>query len=191
MDRLARPGRPAGGGAVDSRSTTHGSNRIASVGRVALPSTSPINRLAASRPISTVGLILLYSTFTLAWVIWIMVGYVESLPTELEDAARVDGCSRLRALVSVILPLSLPGLVATGALAFLNAWNEFLLALIFTNSLNAKTVPVVISEFSTQFGLEYGMMMAGGVLASLPPVILALLFQRYIVSGLASGGVKG
>jgi multiple sugar transport system permease protein len=137
------------------------------------------------------GLILLYSTFTLAWVIWIMVGYFATLPTELEDAARVDGCSRLRALVAVILPLSLPGLVATGALAFLNAWNEFLFALIFTNSLGSKTLPVVISEFSTQFGLEYGMMMAGGVLASLPPVLLALLFQRHIVSGLAAGGVKG
>ena len=138
-----------------------------------------------------VGLMLLYSTFTLAWVIWIMVGYFESLPTELEDAARIDGCSRLAALVLVILPLSVPSLVATGALAFLNAWNEFLLALIFTNSLNAKTLPVVISEFSTQFSLEYGMMMAGGVLASLPPVLLALVFQRYIVTGLSAGGVKG
>lgn len=137
------------------------------------------------------GLILLYTTFTLAWVIWIMVGYFDSLPRELEDAARVDGCSRFRALVSVVVPLALPGLVAAGALAFLTAWNEFLFALLFTNSMSAKTLPVIISEFSTQFSLEYGMMMAGGVLASIPPVLLALLFQRYIVGGLAAGSVKG
>jgi multiple sugar transport system permease protein len=82
-------------------------------------------------------------------------------------------------------------LTATGALAFLTAWNEFLFALLFTNTLSAKTLPVVVSEFSTQFSLEYGLLMTGGVLASIPPVLLALVFQKQILAGLTAGSVKG
>jgi multiple sugar transport system permease protein len=137
------------------------------------------------------GMTLVYSTFTVAFVIWVMTGYLLSIPRELEDAARIDGCTRFQALWQIVLPLTRPGLIATGALAFLTAWNEFLFALLFTNTLSAKTLPVVISEFSTQFSLEYGLMMTGGVLASLPPVLLAIAFQRHILAGLTAGGVKG
>lgn len=137
------------------------------------------------------GMTLVYSTFTVAFVIWVMTGYLLSIPRELEDAARIDGCTRFQSLWQIVLPLTRPGLIATGALAFLTAWNEFLFALLFTNTLSAKTLPVVISEFSTQFSLEYGLMMTGGVLASLPPVLLAIAFQRHILAGLTAGGVKG
>ena len=136
------------------------------------------------------GLVLLYSGFLLPTVIWIMYGYLQTIPRELEDAAMIDGCSRFGAIVRVIIPLSGPGLVAIGAFAFLSAWNEFFMALIFTAS-NAKTITVTVTEFSTQFGIDYGLMATGGVIGSIPPLILAFLLQRYLVQGLTSGALKG
>lgn len=136
------------------------------------------------------GLILLYSGFMLPTVIWIMHNYFLTIPQELEQAAMIDGCSRISAFVRVILPLSGPGLVAVAAFTFLSSWNEFFMALIFTAS-NAKTIPVVVTEFSSQFGTDYGLMATGGVLGSIPPLILAFLLQRYIVAGLTAGAVKG
>ncbi|HBG16082.1 MAG TPA: ABC transporter permease [Firmicutes bacterium] len=137
------------------------------------------------------GLTILYSSFTTPFVVWIMKGYMQSIPGDLEDAARIDGCSRLKALTRVILPLALPGLIATGILVFLLSWEEFFYALIFTSSVQAKTISVAISEFSGRHAVDYGMIATGGVLATLPPVILTLFFQRYIISGLTAGGVKG
>jgi multiple sugar transport system permease protein len=113
------------------------------------------------------------------------------LPADLEEAARVDGCSRLGALVRVILPLAAPGLLTTAMFGFLLAWDEFLFALIFTSTSNAKTIPVAIAEFTGKYSSDFGLIAAGGVLAAIPPVILALLFQRFIVGGLTSGAVKG
>ncbi|MCC7450315.1 MAG: carbohydrate ABC transporter permease [Anaerolineae bacterium] len=135
------------------------------------------------------GLILLYSGFMLPTVIWIMDSYFQTIPRELEEAAMIDGCTMLGALTRVVLPLSGPGLVAVGAFTFLSSWNEFLMALIFTAS-NAKTITVTVTEFSTQFGVDYGLMTTGGVIGSIPPLILAFLLQRYIVAGLTSGAVK-
>jgi multiple sugar transport system permease protein len=136
------------------------------------------------------GLVLLYTGFLLPTVIWIMHSYFKTIPKELEEAAMIDGCSRLGALTRVILPLSGPGLVAVAAFAFLNSWNEFFMALIFTGS-SAKTITVTVTEFSTQFGVDYGLMATGGFIGSLPPLILALLLQRYIVQGLTAGATKG
>lgn len=136
------------------------------------------------------GLVLLYSGFMLPTVIWIMHNYFLTIPQDLEQAAMIDGCSRINAFVRVILPLSGPGLVAVSAFTFLSSWNEFFMALIFTAS-NAKTIPVVVTEFSSQFGTDYGLMATGGVLGSIPPLILAFLLQRYIVAGLTAGAVKG
>jgi multiple sugar transport system permease protein len=136
------------------------------------------------------GLIMLYSGFLLPTVIWIMHNYFMTMPRDLEEAAMIDGCSRIGSFIRVILPLSGPGLVAVSVFAFLSAWNEFFMALIFTAS-NAKTIPVVITEFSSQFGTDYGLMATGGVLGSIPPLILALMLQRYIVAGLTAGAVKG
>ena len=138
-----------------------------------------------------IGLILVYCTFITPFVLWIMSGYFRSIPRDLEDAARIDGCSRMGALFRVILPLARPGLLATALFGFLLAWDEFLYALIFTSSLESKTIPVAIAEFTGRHAVDFGMMATGGVLASLPPLAIAFVFQRYIVGGLASGAVKG
>ncbi len=135
------------------------------------------------------GLVLVYLSFILPLVVWLMRSYFASIPSELEDAARIDGCSRLGALFRVILPLAGPGLVSVAVFAFIAAWNEYLYAFILT-TVDAKTLPVLIGEFSTKLGLEYLRIAAAGVLASLPPVILALVFQRYIMRGLTAGAVK-
>ncbi|MEA3335046.1 MAG: carbohydrate ABC transporter permease [Chloroflexota bacterium] len=135
------------------------------------------------------GLVLVYLSFILPLVVWLMRSYFASIPSELEDAAQIDGCSRLGALFRIILPLSGPGLVSVAVFAFIAAWNEYLYAFILTTA-DAKTLPVLIGEFSTKLGLEYLRIAAAGVLASLPPVILALVFQRFIMQGLTAGAVK-
>ena len=137
------------------------------------------------------GLIIVYCTFTTPFVLWIMSNFMRTIPPELEDAARVDGCTRVGALFRVILPLARPGLLATMLFGFLVAWDEFLYALIFTSTPAAKTVPVAIAEFTGRYTTDFGLQAAGGVLAALPPVLIALVFQRYIVGGLAAGAVKG
>ncbi len=136
-------------------------------------------------------LIIAYMSFALPYAIWMMAAFFQTVPTELEDAARIDGCSRLGILWRVIMPISVPGLISTAMFVFLLAWDEFFYALIFTSTLAAKTVPVAIAEFVGRYVVNITGMMAGGVLAALPPVILGLIFQRYIVSGMTAGAVKG
>jgi multiple sugar transport system permease protein len=140
---------------------------------------------------SKIGLIVTYCSLVTPFAMWTMSNYFLSLPEELEDAARVDGCSRLGALFRIVLPMARPGVFATALFAFLLAWDEFLYSLIFTSTTNAKTIPVAIAEFTGKYGTDFGLVAAGGVLASLPPVLLAIAFQRYIVGGLSSGSVKG
>ncbi|MBN1964183.1 MAG: carbohydrate ABC transporter permease [Anaerolineae bacterium] len=137
------------------------------------------------------GLILVYLSFVLPFVIYVMTSFFQTIPPELEAAARVDGCTRLSALWHVILPVARPGLVATGVFAFLLAWDEFFFALLFTSTTAAKTVPVAIAEFTGRHAIDFAAQATGGVLAAIPPVLLALIFQRYIVRGLAAGSVKG
>jgi multiple sugar transport system permease protein len=119
-----------------------------------------------------------------------MSSFFQTVPIELEDAARIDGCSRFRTLFQVILPISAPGW-SQPLFVFLTAWDEFFFALIFTSTVNAKTVPVAIAEFTGRYVVDVPGMMTGGVLAAIPPLILSLIFQRYIVSGLTAGAVKG
>jgi multiple sugar transport system permease protein len=140
---------------------------------------------------SKLGLIITYCSIVTPFCLWTMSNFFLSLPADLEDAARVDGCSRLGALIHVVLPIARPGLMATGMFAFLLSWDEFLYALIFTSTTNAKTIPVAIAEFTGKFSSDFGLIAAGGVLATLPPVLIALAFQRYIVGGLTAGSVKG
>ena len=140
---------------------------------------------------SPIILIITYLSFALPFAIWLMAAFFESIPVELEDAARIDGCTRLETLWKIIMPISAPGLVSTGLFVFLTAWDEFFFALILTSTVSAKTVPVAIAEFTGRYVVDVGGMMTGGVLAALPPVILSLIFQRYIVSGLTAGAVKG
>jgi multiple sugar transport system permease protein len=136
-------------------------------------------------------LIITYLSFALPFAIWLMSSFFQTIPVELEDAARIDGCTRIQTLWRIIMPISAPGLVSTGLFVFLTAWDEFFFALIFTSTVAAKTVPVAIAEFSGRYVVDVGGMMTGGVLAAIPPVLLSLIFQRYIVSGLTAGAVKG
>ena len=135
-------------------------------------------------------LVVVYCSFSLPFVIWMMRGYFQTIPSELEDAAMMDGCSRLGALFKVVIPLSTPGLFATGIFTFLAAWNEFLLALVMTQSLASKTMPVALAEFIGRFRVDYGLMCTVGVIACVPPILVALIFQRHLIEGLTAGAVK-
>jgi multiple sugar transport system permease protein len=136
-------------------------------------------------------LILAYSTFSIPFVVWIMAGYFQTVPRELEEAARIDGASRFQSFMRISLPLAAPGLGATAIFTLLNAWDEFFFALIFSSTYAAKTVPVAIAEFIGRHSVNWGLLVTGGFIASLPPIVLSLVFYRYIVSGLAAGGLKG
>ena len=136
-------------------------------------------------------LVITYMSFALPYAIWMMAAFFQTVPVELEEAARLDGCSRLGILFRVVMPISLPGLISTAMFVFLLAWDEFFYALIFTSTLASKTAPVAIAEFVGRYSVNITGMMAAGVLAALPPMILAFIFQRYIVSGMTAGAVKG
>jgi multiple sugar transport system permease protein len=135
-------------------------------------------------------LVLLYLSMAIPFVIWVMQSYFASISKSFEDSAAIDGCNRLQTLWHIFLPIARPGIIATGILAFLVAWDEFFFALIFTSTLNAKTISVAISEFSGKNAVDYGMVATGGVIASLPPLIVTFIFQKYIVQGMTAGGVK-
>lgn len=140
---------------------------------------------------SKLALIIADASFILPLVIWLMRGYFASVPRGLEEAAMIDGCTRAGAIFRIMMPLSAPGLAASGIFAFIIAWNEFFSAFILSATLRSKTLSVIISEFSSKVGVDYVAMATAGVLASIPPVVLAILFQRYIVQGLTTGAVKG
>lgn len=135
-------------------------------------------------------LIVSYLTFTIPLSIWMMTGFFDDVPLELEEAAMIDGCSRFGALFRVSLPLVIPGLAATAILAFLYCWNEFLYAVILTGR-NARTLPVIITSFMTNKSVLWGRIAASGSLVLIPVLIFALLAQRYLIRGLAKGAVKG
>ena len=137
------------------------------------------------------GLVLSYLTFTVPYSVWIMASYFRTIPRDLEDAARIDRCNWINMMVRIFLPVASPGLVACAMFAFMSSWGEFLYALLFTSTLNSRTMPIVIAGFVTDVTASPTLMNAGGVLAVLPPLALALIFQRLIVSGITAGAVKG
>lgn len=134
-------------------------------------------------------LIVSYTTFSLPFAIWILAGYFQTIPKALEEAAFIDGCSKLGTLFRVVVPLALPGIAATAIFTLLSAWDEFMFANAFTQTQASKTLPIVIQEFIGKHSIDWGLMTAGGFIASLPPVIISLFLYRYIVTGL-SGGLK-
>jgi trehalose/maltose transport system permease protein len=142
---------------------------------------------------SLAALVLSYLTFTVPFTVWVLTTYMRDLPRELEEAAVIDGCSPPGVLWRVLLPLLRPAMAATGLLAFIAAWNEFLFALSFTATDAMRTVPVAIALFSgaSSHELPWGNMMAASVIVTLPLVLLVLLCQRLIVSGLTAGALKG
>ncbi|MGA1599099.1 MAG: carbohydrate ABC transporter permease [bacterium] len=135
-------------------------------------------------------LIFINMSFVLPYTIWLLQAYFKTIPSELEDAGRIDGCSRLQVVNRIIIPLSIPGLATTGILAFLLSWGEFLFALLITETEKSYTSTVVAAMFATSLDVNYVTIIAAGVLAVIPPVVFALFFQKYIISGLLSGAVK-
>jgi multiple sugar transport system permease protein len=140
---------------------------------------------------SKLGLVVVDCSLIIPFTLWILSNYFLTVPVDLEDAARIDGCSRVGALFRIILPSAKPGIFAAIMFAFLLAWDEFMYALVFTSSNTSKTLPVAISEFAGRYTTDFGLVAAGGILAALPPVCVAIIFQRYVVSGMAAGAVKG
>ncbi|ESX81892.1 MULTISPECIES: carbohydrate ABC transporter permease [unclassified Mesorhizobium] len=142
---------------------------------------------------SPFALILSYMIFTLPFTVWVLTAFVRDLPIELEEAAILDGATPWIIISRVFLPLMWPALATTGLLAFIGAWNEFLFALTFTSNNEQRTVPVAIALLSgsSQFEIPWGNIMAASVIVTVPLVILVLIFQRKIISGLTAGGVKG
>lgn len=137
------------------------------------------------------GLILAELTNTAPFALLLMINYFAALPRELEEAAQVDGCTRVGALIRVVLPLAIPGLLAAGLFAFIMAWNDFLFAFLFATSDQVKTLPVIMRLFALGEPAVWGVSAAGAMLAALPVAALFLLFQRLLISGLAAGAVKG
>lgn len=135
------------------------------------------------------GLIIVYLSFILPIVIWILKGFFESVPMELERAAAVDGASPIQTFRYIVLPISLPPLFSTGVFAFIEAWNEFFFAIILTR-IHVKTASIAIAEFSGQYQTLYGQMLASAVLASIPVVALAIIFRRFILEGFVEGAIK-
>lgn len=137
------------------------------------------------------GLVLPYVSFTTPLAVWLLTGFFRQLPREIEEAALVDGASRLRTLRDVVLPLAAPGLASTAILTFLYAWNEFLFALSFTFDAGRQTVPVAVALLRGRYQVPWGQVLAAAVLASLPVACVVAAFQRRIVAGLTAGAVKG
>jgi multiple sugar transport system permease protein len=136
------------------------------------------------------GLIVVYLALGLPLVIWVLFGYLHSVPRELDEAAKIDGAGPLRLLFLIILPMALPGIVTTGLLAFIAAWNEFMFALAFTSTIDHQTIPVGIANFQNLYYVPWGDLAAASVVVTLPLVLLVLFFQRRIIAGLTQGAVK-
>lgn len=137
------------------------------------------------------GLIIIYLIFTVPFSTWLTISYFNTVPSDLEDAAMVDGANRLQTLISVFIPLALPALAVVALFTFTQAWNEFLFALLLIGRDSQKTVPVGLSDFVKGDVFQWGPLMAGSLLAALPPVLIYIAAQKWVVSGLAGGAIKG
>lgn len=155
---------------------------------LAIPLYILLSRLQVLDSIGT--LVFVYCTFNLPLATWFMKEFFDGIPEDLEEAAQIDGCSRLRSLWKIVMPLSAPGIASTAIFIFVISWNEFFFALLYTTTMGSKTLPVLVGEFSSKFTTDFNMMATAGVLASIIPISLALLFQKYIIQGLTAGGVK-
>ncbi len=138
-----------------------------------------------------IGLIAIYASSFFPLNVWMLSNYFASLPKELEEAAWLDGCNRLQSLFRIILPVSTPVLFTSALIIFLSTWNQFLIPLIMAPSPNTKPLTVVITEYVTKNTQDFGMISAGGLIALIPPAIIAIVFRKYIASGLVSGATKG
>jgi ABC-type glycerol-3-phosphate transport system permease component len=140
---------------------------------------------------SLTGLSIAYMGFTIPFCTWLLMGYFMSIPVELEEAALVDGCSRLGVLVRIILPISLPALAVIAFFSFTLAWNEYLYAVVFNSNPSVRTIPTGLNDFITEDVFFWGPIMGSTVLTVIPPLIVYFIFQRWLVTGLTMGAVKG
>ncbi|MDK2944340.1 carbohydrate ABC transporter permease [Mesotoga sp. HF07.pep.5.2.highcov] len=137
------------------------------------------------------GLIILYTTFTIPFCSWLLKGYFDEIPKALEEAAMIDGCNRFQAMRKIIVPMAVPGIVAVGTFAFLLSWNEFFFALVIMRENANYTLPVFLSRFvGTGGAVEWGTLSAGALITALPPILLFLLSQKYLIGGLTRGAIK-
>ena len=136
------------------------------------------------------GLVILLFTYRIPFEMWFMTGYFRAVPAEIEDAARVDGCTRLQALYRVTIHMVRPGIVAVSIISFLHSWNFFLVPLIMAYTLRSKPLTVTITEFVGQYYVHWDLMSAATILAIVPPVVMVILFQRHIVRGLSAGAIR-
>ena len=137
------------------------------------------------------GVIITYLTFVLPFTVWTLRGFVIGIPRDLEEAAMVDGCTRFGAFLRILVPLIAPGLVATSVFAFVQAWNEFIFAYVLLSSQENQTLQVWLASFTTRRGTDWGPLMAGATLTSLPVVVFFALVQRKVAFGLTAGAVRG
>jgi ABC-type glycerol-3-phosphate transport system permease component len=140
---------------------------------------------------SLLGLIICYLLYGLPISVWMLKGYMDDIPPELDEAAMIDGCNSLQVLTRIMVPLMAPATVAVGAFAFMLAWGEYIFALALITSTDTKTLPLALQAAFGKNITDWGMLTAGGVIISIPPALLFMFFQRYLVAGLTSGGVKG
>jgi multiple sugar transport system permease protein len=153
----------------------------------------PLFRIVSSLDLvdTLTALILVYPSFTLPFCTWMLASYFRSIPVELEEAALIDGCTRLGVLFRITIPLSAPAIAVVALFSFTQSWNEFIYALVFTNSVTTRTVTVGLTQMLGEDVFYWGQMMGGAIIAALPPVILYTLAQRLVIQGLVGGAVKG
>jgi multiple sugar transport system permease protein len=135
-------------------------------------------------------LVFSYTTFTIPFSVWLLNGYLNDLPRSLEEAAEVDGCNRAQAFLKIVLPILIPCLVATGVYIFMNSWNEYTFAVMFTNE-NNRTIPVALNNLIGELGVQWGLLTAGGIITIIPVCIMFFFAQKRLVAGLTAGAVKG
>ena len=136
-------------------------------------------------------LCLVYVSSYLPTTTWMISNYLSTIPKELEEAAKIDGCSELRSFIQVILPLSLPIILSVSLIIFLSTWSQFQIPLILASSSNTKPIAIVISEFVTKDTVEYGLIAASGIIALTPPALAAIVFRKYLIAGMMKGSAKG
>jgi ABC-type glycerol-3-phosphate transport system permease component len=153
----------------------------------------PLFQIAQQLPFrgEALGLVIVYLIFAVPFSTWLAISYFNTIPSDLEDAALVDGASRLRSLFTIFVPLALPALAVVALFTFTHAWNEFLFALLLIQRDSQKTVPIGLAEFVVGDVFAWGPLMAGSLLASIPPVLIYVLAQKWVVSGLGGGAIKG
>jgi ABC-type glycerol-3-phosphate transport system permease component len=138
---------------------------------------------------SYIGMIVIYLIFNLSFAVWMLHGFIDGVPKELEEAARVDGATRIGAFFRMVIPMLKGGIAATGIICFITSWNEFLMALVLTST-STKTAPVTITNFITIEGIRWGEIAAASVLVTFPVIVMGICVRKYLITGMTMGAIK-